>query len=135
MSLAKVLIVDDTDFFVEAAAFALRAGAFVVDSAPDAGQAMLKIPVFHPDVIMMDLQMPGMDGIEFTRILKADQATAKTVIIAFTSTSNKGDEVMLRESGFDGYIGKPLDMLMLAAEVRFWLEGPESARASRFMWP
>jgi two-component system cell cycle response regulator DivK len=135
MNPPKVLIVDDTEFFVEASAFALRAAAFEVDSAPDAAQAMLKIPVFQPDLIMMDLQMPGMDGIAFTRKLKADPVTATTVIIAFTSTSDKGDESMLRAAGFDGYIGKPLNMLTLAAEVRFWLEGPESARASRFMWP
>jgi two-component system cell cycle response regulator DivK len=106
-----------------------------VDSAPDAAQAVLRIPEFQPDVILMDLQMPGLDGIEFTRQLKADPATQKTVVVAFTSTSNKGDETMLRAAGFDGYIAKPLDMLTLAAEVRFWLEGPESARASRFMWP
>ncbi len=135
MNSPKVLIVDDTDFFVEASAFALRAAGFEVDSAPDADRALLKIPAFQPDVIMMDLQMPGMDGIEFTRNLKADPATTKTVIIAFTSTANRGDEGMLRAAGFDGYIGKPLDMLTLAAEVRFWLEGPESARAGRFAWP
>lgn len=135
MNSPKVLIVDDTEFFVEATAFVLRAAAFVVDSAPDAGQAMPKIATFQPDLILMDLQMPGLDGIEFTRSLKADPATAEIVIVAFTSTSIPGDEGMLRAAGFDGYIGKPLDMLTLAAEVRFWLEGPENARSGRFVWP
>jgi two-component system cell cycle response regulator DivK len=135
MNSPKVLIVDDTEFFVEATAFALKAAAFVVDSAPDAAQARLKISEFQPDVVLMDIQMPGVDGMEFTRQLKADPATRKMVIVAFTNTSNKGDEAMLRAAGFDGYIGKPLVLMTLAAEVRFWLEGPESARASRFMWP
>jgi two-component system, cell cycle response regulator DivK len=131
----KVLIVDDQVIFVETAAFALRATDCIVDCASDASQALLKIPVFQPDLILMDIQMPGMDGIELTRRLKADPATRHIVIVAFTSFAMKGDEAPLRAAGFDGYISKPLNMMTLSAEVHFWLDGPESARASPFMWP
>ncbi len=135
MDRTRVLIVDDGLIFIEAAAFVLRAAGYDTDSASDAERAIEKIPVFRPHLILMDIQMPGMDGIELTRTLKADAKTQDIVIVAFTSFAKKGDENQLRAAGFDGYVAKPLDVMTLAAEVRFWLEGPGSARASRFMWP
>jgi CheY-like chemotaxis protein len=83
----------------------------------------------------MDVQMPVMDGIELTRRLKADPATTHIVIVAFTAFALHGDAQKLQDAGFNGYIGKPVDVVTLAAEVRFWLEGPTSGRASRFAWP
>ena len=115
--------------------FVLTAAAYVIETAEDAAEAMQKIPLFRPDVILMDIQMPVMDGIELTRRLKADPATQHIVIIAFTAYAMKGDELGLKAAGFNGYIGKPVDVMTLAAEVRFWLEGPPSARSSHFVWP
>jgi two-component system, cell cycle response regulator DivK len=135
MDLTRILIVDDNDMFIEMATFILNAAAYVVESAPDAHQALLKIPVFLPHLILMDVQMPVMDGIELTRRLKADPATAHIVIVAFTAFALQGDAQKLQDAGFNGYIGKPVDVVTLAAEVRFWLEGPTSGRASRFAWP
>ena len=135
MELTRVLIVDDNEMFIEMTRFVLTAAAYVIETAEDAAEAMLKIPVFLPDVILMDIQMPVMDGIELTRKLKADPATKHIVIIAFTAYAVKGDELGLKAAGFDGYIGKPVDVMTLAAEVRFWFEGPPSARASQFVWP
>lgn len=135
MSLTRVLIVDDNEMFIEMAKFVLAAAAYEVESSSDAGQALLQIPVFLPDLILMDVQMPGMDGIELTQQLKADPATKHIVIVAFTAFALKGDAPMLQAAGFDGYIAKPVDVMTLAAEVRFWLEGPGSARGSHFVWP
>lgn len=135
MSLTRVLIVDDNEMFIEMGKFVLAAAAYEVESSSDAGQALLRIPVFLPDLILMDVQMPGMDGIELTRRLKADPATKHIVIVAFTAYALKGDAAMLQAAGFDGYIAKPVDVMTLAAEVRFWLEGPVSARGSHFVWP
>ena len=135
MELTRVLVVDDNEMFIEMTRFVLTAAAYVIETAEDAAEAMLKIPVFLPDVILMDIQMPVMDGIELTRRLKADPATKHIVIIAFTAHALKGDELGLKAAGFDGYIGKPVDVMTLAAEVRFWFEGPPSARASHFVWP
>ena len=135
MNLTRVLIVDDNEMFIEMTKFVLHAAAYVVETAADASQALLRIPVFLPDVILMDVQMPVMDGIELTRQLKADPKTRHIVIVASTAYAVKGDELGLRAAGFDGYIAKPVDVMTLAAEVRFWLEGPASARGSHFVWP
>lgn len=135
MSLPRVLIVDDNEMFIEMTKFVLTAAAYVIETAEDAAEAVVKIPVFRPNVILMDIQMPVVDGIELTRRLKADPATRHIVIIAFTAYAANGDALGLKAAGFDGYIGKPVDVMTLAAEVGFWLEGPPSARASHFVWP
>ena len=135
MANTRVLIVDDNESFLEMGRFVLQAAGYTVETAGDAMQAKSKLSVHLPEVILMDIQMPQMDGIELTRQLKADPATQGIVIIAFTAYAGKGDELGLRAAGFDGYIGKPVDVMTLAAEVRFWVEGPDSARRSSFMWP
>ncbi|CAN5892320.1 response regulator [soil metagenome] len=135
MSLTRVLIVDDNEMFVEMARFVLTAAAYAVESAPGASEALALIPSFLPDLIMMDVQMPVMDGVELTRQLKAEPATRHIVIVAFTAYALKGDAAQLQAAGFDGYIAKPVDVMTLAAEVRFWFEGPASARGSHFVWP
>ncbi len=135
MDLTRVMVIDDHAIFIEMATFVLQAAAFEVRSASDAHEALGVIPAFRPHVILMDIQMPVMDGIELTRQLKADAATKEIVILAFTAFAAKGDARTLQAAGFNGYIGKPVDVMTLAAEVRFWLEGPPSARGSHFAWP
>jgi two-component system cell cycle response regulator DivK len=131
----RILVVDDNETFIEMAKFVLTAAGYVVDASSSADSARSKIPVFLPDVILMDIQMPVTDGIELTKSLKADPSTQQITIIAFTAYASKGEGSDLKAAGFDGYIGKPVDVMTLAAEVRFWVEGPGSSRASRFMWP
>lgn len=135
MNRTRVLVVDDNEMFIEMTRFVLSAAAYVVETAEDAGQALARIPEFQPDLILMDIQMPGVDGFELTRRLKADPATRHVPVVAFTAYAAKGDELPLKAAGFDGYIGKPIEVMTFAAEVRFWLEGPASARNSRFAWP
>lgn len=135
MTPTRVLIVDDNPMFIEMASVALAAGGFEVESASDAGRALSQIPVFRPELILMDVQMPGMDGIELTRHLKADPAIRHIVIVAFTAFALKGDSALLQAAGFNGFIAKPVDVMTLGAMVRFWLEGPASARGSHLVWP
>lgn len=135
MDPTRVLVVDDNESFIEMAKFVLTAAGNVVETASGADVARSKIPVFLPDVILMDIEMPVTNGIELTKSLKADPSTQQITIVAFTAYASKGEGSDLRAAGFDGYIGKPVDVMTLAAEVRFWVEGPDSARASRFMWP
>lgn len=135
MNPTRVLIVDDQAMFIEMATLVLCAAGYEVEASPGATQALLQIPAFLPDLILMDVQMPVMDGIELTRRLKADPATEHIVIVAFTAYALKGDTLKLKAAGFDGYIAKPVDVTTLAAQVRFWLEGPVSARGSHFVWP
>ena len=131
----RVLIVDDNEMFIEMASYILTAAAYAVESAADAQQALETIASSPPDLILMDVQMPVMDGIALTKQLKADPRTRQIPIVAFTAFALKGDAKMLQDAGFDGYIGKPLDVMTLAAEVGFWLEGPASAQRSPFVWP
>jgi two-component system cell cycle response regulator DivK len=135
MGQTRVLVVDDNEAFIEMTKFVLTAAGNLVDAAADADAALSMIPVFLPDVILMDIQMPVIDGIELTKRLKADPATRNIPVIAFTAHASKGDEYQMKATGFDGYIGKPVDVTTLAAEVAFWLEGPESVRRSHFAWP
>ena len=135
MTSTRVLIVDDNEAFVEMAKFILAKAGYETRGSPGALEALAEIPIYQPGVILMDVQMPGMDGIELTRRLKADSATKHIVILAFTAYALKGDAVNLQTAGFDGYIAKPVDVMTLPATVGFWVEAPQSARDSHFVWP
>jgi CheY-like chemotaxis protein len=135
MNQTRVLVVDDNEMFIEMTSFVLRAATYVVETAADAAEALARIPVFRPDLILMDIQMPGIDGLELTRRLKADPATRHIPVVAFTAYAEKGDELPLKAAGFAGYIGKPIEVMTFAAEVKFWLSGPAGADGGRFAWP
>ena len=131
----RVLVVDDNRVFLDLAKAALVAADYAVDTAPSAADALVQITTFMPDLILMDVQMPVMDGIQLTQRLKADPTTQHIVIVAFTAYALRGDAANLQAAGFNGYIGKPVNVMTLPAEVRFWLEAPASARGSDFAWP
>lgn len=133
--MTRVLIVDDNPMFTEMAEFVLRAAQYETATAADAEEALSEIPRFNPELVLLDVQMPGMDGIALTRQLKADPETQGIVLVAFTAFASKGDEIKLKAAGFDGYIAKPVEVMTLAAQVRFWLEGPSTAKNSGFLWP
>jgi CheY-like chemotaxis protein len=126
MDAPRVLIVDDNALNIELVNFVLGADGFEVASALDAEQALARLPMFNPALVLMDIQMPGMDGLELTRRLKADAATRHIVVVAFTAYAMKGDEAKLREAGCDGYISKPIDVGRFAAQVRQHLAGTAS---------
>jgi len=127
----RVLIVDDNPMNVELTAFVLRAAAFAVESAVDADSTALQVQAFRPELILMDIQLPGMDGLEMTRRLKADPATAHIVVVAYTAYAMKGDEARMRAAGCDGYITKPIDVMSFAAKVRSLLVGQGVATVSQ----
>ena len=118
MSAPRVLVVDDNVLNVELASYVLGADGFEVAAATDAMQALAELPKFDPVLVLMDIQMPGMDGVALTRRLKGDAATRHIVVVAFTAYAMKGDEAKLREAGCDGYISKPIDVKTFAARVR-----------------
>ena len=99
MNKNRVLIVDDNEMFIELARFVLTAAAYEVDVAADASHALSQIPVFLPDLILMDVQMPVMGGLELTQRLKADPTTRHIVIVAFTAYALKGDAPKLQAAG------------------------------------
>ena len=131
MSAPVVLIVDDHPMNIELARFVLEAGGFVVDVAANAQQATTCIATRLPDLILMDIQMPGTDGLALTRQLKQDPATRQIVVVAFTAYAMKGDEAKMRAAGCDGYLAKPITVASFAASVRALLDAGPSEHAGR----
>jgi CheY-like chemotaxis protein len=105
----RVLIVDDNPTNLKLVAYLVKANGYEVDTAGDAESALAAIAVNRPRVILMDLQLPGVDGLELTRRLKADPATRDIAIIAVTAYAMKGDQEKALEAGCDDYVTKPID--------------------------
>lgn len=113
----RILVVDDNPMNLEMVSFMLEAGGFMVRTARDAGAALDAIPVFRPDLILMDIQLPGVDGLALTQQLKGDPATSGIAIVAFTAYAMKGDEARMRAAGCDGYISKPINVATFVGQV------------------
>ncbi len=90
------------------ATFLLKSAGHTVLSATDAESGLTLARSEQPDLILMDIQLPGMDGLQATALLKADEATRAIPVIALTALAMKGDEERIRAAGCDGYIAKPL---------------------------
>jgi CheY-like chemotaxis protein len=105
----RVLIVDDNPTNLKLVAYLVRANGYEVDTAGDAEAALAAIAAHRPALILMDLQLPGIDGLELTRRLKSDPATRGIKIIAVTAYAMRGDEDKAREAGCDDYVTKPID--------------------------
>jgi len=118
MSAPRVLVVDDNHMNLELVAFMLQAEAFDVALAPNALAAHAQVQKRKPDLILMDIQMPGMDGLALTQQLKSDPSTADIVVVAFTAYAMKGDEARMRAAGCDGYISKPIEVSTFVGQVR-----------------
>lgn len=114
----RVLIVDDNPINVDLAAAVLTHHGFAVDAAGDADSALQRLKDFQPGLILMDIQMPGMDGLALTRQLKADPLWRHVRIVAFTAYAMRGDEDKMRAAGCDGYLSKPIDVHTFSASVR-----------------
>ncbi|HVM31511.1 MAG TPA: response regulator [bacterium] len=119
----RILIVDDNATNLKLAKVILAKEGYEVQTAADAEEALRCLGQAKPGLILMDLQLPGMDGLELTRELKAAPATKDIVIVALTAFAMKGDEEKARAAGCDGYITKPIDTLKLPAQVAGYLTG------------
>ncbi|HZT05532.1 MAG TPA: response regulator [Chloroflexota bacterium] len=126
MTGGRVLIVDDNAVNLKLAQVTLRVEGYDVRVAADAVEALATIGSFSPQLILMDIQLPGIDGLELTRRLKADQVTHDIIILALTAYAMKGDEERMLAAGCDGYIPKPIDTQTLPAIVAGYLNGSRS---------
>jgi two-component system cell cycle response regulator DivK len=106
--MAKVLIVEDNPANMTLAVFLLESADHLVISATNAEAGLTLARQEQPDLILMDIQLPGMDGLQATVLLKRDAATCAIPVIALTALAMKGDEERIRAAGCDGYIAKPL---------------------------
>jgi two-component system cell cycle response regulator DivK len=104
----KVLVVEDNPANMTLATFLLQSAGHTVLSAKDAETGLALARVEQPDLILMDIQLPGMDGLQATALLKSDPSTRAIPVIALTALAMKGDEQRILTAGCDGYIAKPL---------------------------
>ena len=107
--MATILIVEDNSTNMKLSTFLLESADYTVLAATNAETGLTLARESHPDLILMDIQLPGMDGLQATALLKADDATSDIPIIALTALAMKGDEERILAAGCDGYVAKPLD--------------------------
>lgn len=106
--MARVLVIEDNAANMRLATFLLESEGHVVLGAVDAEMGLTMARDVQPDLVLMDIQLPGMDGLQATALLKGDAATRAIPVIALTALAMKGDEERIRAAGCDGYIAKPL---------------------------
>lgn len=118
-----ILIVDDNATNLKLARVLLAGEGYEVRTAVDAAEALTVLESFRPRLILMDLQMPGMDGLELTRHLKADPAMRGVIVLALTAYAMRGDEERARAAGCDGYLTKPIDTRTFPRVIAAHLDG------------
>jgi two-component system cell cycle response regulator DivK len=128
--MARILVVEDNAPNMKLTTLLLRRAGHVVLAAVDAEAGIVSARSEHPDLILMDIQLPGMDGLAATALLKGDAATAQIPIIAVTALAMKRDQARSETAGCDAYIAKPLRYQDLYAEIDRLLVGPRPADAA-----
>ena len=113
MNDVTMLIIDDNPQNLKLARVLFSSRGYQVRTANDAEEALKTLESFTPRVILMDIQLPGMDGLELTRRLKANPRTRGIVIIALTAYAMKGDAERMHAAGCDAYAAKPIDVKAL----------------------
>jgi two-component system cell cycle response regulator DivK len=122
--MATILVVEDNPTNMTLAVFLLQSAGHTVLSAIDAEAGLTMARSERPNLILMDIQLPGMDGLEATALLKRDDATRAIPVIALTALAMKGDEERIRAAGCDGYIAKPMRYQEFIATVASHLSAP-----------
>jgi CheY-like chemotaxis protein len=121
MTGATILVVDDNGTNRKLVSDVLGFDGYRILQAADAEVAQEIVRNTPPELILMDIALPGMDGLTLTRLLKANEATRHIIIIALTAFAMKGDDAKAREAGCNGYITKPIDTRTLADTVAGFL--------------
>lgn len=118
-----VLVVDDAPVNLKLTDILLRKEGYTVRAVPDAEEALRVLGNFCPRVILVDIQLPGMNGLELTRRVKQDPRTRDTIVIALTACAMREDEERALAAGCDGFITKPIDTHTLGPRIREHLDG------------
>ena len=122
MAEKTILIVDDNPVNLKLIRVLLAGEGYDVHTAGDAEEALRVLQELRPRMILMDIQLPGIDGLELTRRLKADPVTRHITILGLTAYAMKGDEEKILAAGCDGYIAKPIDTRTLPEVIERYLE-------------
>jgi CheY-like chemotaxis protein len=119
----QILVVEDNAKNLTLLRDVLRATGYRTLEASTAGQALLLATEHGPALVLMDIRLPDMDGLEALRRLRVDERTASIPVLAITAQAMKGDRERFKEAGFDGYLSKPLDIDELLATVARYCGG------------
>ncbi len=119
---SRVLVVEDNPSNLDLARMVLEGNGFLVDTATSGTEGLEKARHLQPNLILMDMQLPGVDGLAATRQLKADPATARIPVVALTADALKGSEEEAMAAGCSGYIAKPIELKKFMVQVTNFLE-------------
>ena len=125
----KILVVEDNELNLKLFCDLLRAHGYAVEPVRDGREAVETARGFVPDLIVMDIQMPHISGLELIEQLKADSELSATPIMAVTAYAAKGDEERIRDAGAEGYVSKPISVMKFVEAVRALLEAAEARAA------
>ncbi len=121
--MSTILIVEDNDKNMKLARDLLQAKGYRTIEAVN-GEDGVRLGIEHvPDLVLMDIQLPDINGIEAFHRLRADPRTAKVPVVAFTASVTAGDRSKITEAGFDGFLGKPINLKEFLATVKRMVEG------------
>ncbi|MGA2146225.1 MAG: response regulator [Bryobacteraceae bacterium] len=120
----SILVVDDNLDNRELTQILLECEGFEVRLAEDAPQALRMFETYRPKLILVDVQMPGMDGLELTRRLRRDPSSQDVIVVALSAYAMAAEKANALAAGCDGYITKPINTRTFASAVRRYLEVP-----------
>jgi CheY-like chemotaxis protein len=125
MSARKILVVEDNDMNMQLVEFLLEEGGYAIVKATSGEEALALTQNgggdAPPDLILMDIHLPGMDGLSVVRAMKEDARTARIPILALTAHAMRGDRDRFLEAGCDGYISKPIDVKTFISSIQQYL--------------
>ncbi|HEY0157764.1 MAG TPA: response regulator [Thermoanaerobaculia bacterium] len=126
MSGRKILVVEDNDMNMQLVEFLLEEGGYAIVKATSGEEALALTQNGGneppPDLILMDIHLPGMDGLSVVRAMKADERTSAIPILALTAHAMRGDKDRFLEAGCDGYISKPIDVKTFLASIERFIQ-------------
>jgi two-component system cell cycle response regulator DivK len=123
--MSLILIVEDNEKNLKLVRDVLQVKGYSTIEAGNGEDGVALAASRKPDLVLMDIQLPGMSGIEALKVLRADPATAGIPVIAVTASVMQQDRNLITEAGFDGYIGKPINLKEFLDTVRNMLEHGE----------
>jgi two-component system cell cycle response regulator len=129
--MARVLVVEDQAENLELMVYLLQAFGHQTLTAGNGAEGVAAVSQDHPDLVIMDLQMPVMDGYEAAKLLKADPAVAAIPLVAVTAYAMVGDRERIMACGFDGYMTKPIDPQTFVRELERYLAPSASGIVAR----
>jgi two-component system cell cycle response regulator DivK len=125
----KILVVEDNELNLRLFCDLLRAHGYEAEPVRDGREAIERARAFAPDLVVMDIQMPHISGLELIEQMKADAELSRPPIMAVTAYAAKGDEERIRDAGAEGYVSKPISVLKFVEAVRALLDAA-AARAA-----